>query len=47
MNSGCYGNEISKILRSVNVIDFNTCEEKEISRENINFFIEEQIYPTN
>ena len=38
MNSGCYDNEISKILVSINVIDFNTCEEKEIKREDIEFF---------
>ena len=38
MNSGCYNNDISKILVSINVIDFNTCEEKEIKREDIDFF---------
>ena len=34
MNSGCYGNDISKILVSLNVIDTNSCSEKEIKREN-------------
>ena len=44
MNSGCYGNDISKVLISINVIDMNKCEEKEIKSEEIDFFIEEQIY---
>ena len=38
MNSGCYDNDISKVLISVNVIDMNKCEEKEIKSEEINFF---------
>ena len=37
MNSGCYDNEISKILVSINIIDINKCVEKEISREEIEF----------
>ena len=32
MNSGCYGNDISKILISIKVIDINDCKEKEIKR---------------
>ena len=28
MNSGCYGNDISKVLSSINVIDINECKEK-------------------
>ena len=28
MNSGCYGNDVSKVLRSINVIDINKCCEK-------------------
>ena len=38
MNSGCYGNDISKILVSLNVIDINSCSEKEIKREEIEFY---------
>ena len=38
MNSGCYGNEISKILESINIIDINNCEEKKLNREEIDFF---------
>ena len=32
MNSGCYGNEISKVLKSIKVIDKNKLEEIEINR---------------
>jgi UDP-N-acetylmuramate dehydrogenase len=38
MNSGCYENDISKILLSVQVIDTNDFTEKEIKKEDINFF---------
>ncbi len=38
MNSGCYGDDISKILVSLNVIDTNSCYEKEIKREEIEFY---------
>ncbi len=38
MNSGCYGNDISKVLISINVIDTKDCKEREIKREEINFF---------
>ena len=44
MNSGCYDNDISKVLISINVIDIKECKEKEINREEIIFFIEELIY---
>ena len=37
MNSGCYGSEISQILLSIKILDKNG-EEKEIKREEINFF---------
>jgi len=37
MNSGCYGSEISQILFSIKILDRNG-EEKEIKREDINFF---------
>ena len=38
MNSGCYDNEISKILVSITVIDKNNLTEIEIKKEDINFF---------
>ena len=38
MNSGCYGNDISKVLVSLKAIDINDCIEKEIKREEIEFF---------
>jgi UDP-N-acetylmuramate dehydrogenase len=37
MNSGCYGNDISKILQSIQVIDKKNLIVKEIKKENINF----------
>ncbi len=37
MNSGCYGNDISKILISINVINIKNCEEKEIKSKDIKF----------
>ena len=38
MNSGCYENEISKVLKSIKVIDINSCSEREIKRKEIEFF---------
>ena len=38
MNSGCYGDDISKILISINVIDIKDCKEKVIKRKDIKFF---------
>ena len=38
MNSGCYENDISKVLRSIKVIDIDECIEKEIKREEIEFY---------
>ena len=38
MNSGCYDGDISKILVSVKVIDIDKCVEKEIKRNEIEFF---------
>ena len=38
MNSGCYGNDISQKLISVNGIDADKCKEIEINREDIKFF---------
>ena len=37
MNSGCYGNDVSKILVSINTIDIHDCTEKEIKRDEIDF----------
>lgn len=37
MNSGCYGNDISKVLLSIKVIDIVECKEKEIKGEDIKF----------
>ena len=39
MNSGCYENDISKVLKSIKVIDLNDCKEKEIPRQKIKFFL--------
>ena len=38
MNRGCYDGDISKILVSVKVIDIDECVEKEIKRNEIEFF---------
>ena len=38
MNSGCYDNDMSKIVISVNVLDIKKMTEKEVKKENINFF---------
>ncbi len=38
MNSGCYGNDISKVLVSINVVDINEFVEKEIKSDEIKFF---------
>tara|TARA_B100000963_G_scaffold111424_1_gene96999 strand:- start:9652 stop:10557 length:906 start_codon:yes stop_codon:yes gene_type:complete len=37
MNSGCYGNDISKILISITAIDTKNCSEVEIKKEDIKF----------
>ena len=37
MNSGCYENDVSIILHSIQVIDKKDLSEKEIKKENINF----------
>ncbi len=37
MNSGCYGNDISKVLLSVNVIDKKKLKEIEIKKDDIKF----------
>ena len=38
MNSGCYGEDISKVLHSIKAIDMNECVEKEIKASDIEFF---------
>ena len=38
MNSGCYDNDMSKIIISINVLDRKKMTEKEIKKENIKFF---------
>ena len=38
MNSGCYGEDISKILLEINVIDLEDFKEKKITNEKIKFF---------
>ena len=38
MNSGCYGNDISKVLVSLKVIDLKSCKEKVIKRDEVKFF---------
>ena len=38
MNSGCYGNDISKVLISIKVIDLVSCQLKEIKRDEIEFY---------
>ena len=47
MNSGCYGDDISKILISIKVIDLKDCTEKEFTRENIKFFYRGTNLPKN
>ena len=44
MNSGCYNNDISKVLISITVINLNNLEEREIKRDDIKFFTEDQIF---
>ena len=38
MNSGCYDNDISKVLLSIKAIDKNKLSEIEIKRDEIEFF---------
>ena len=47
MNSGCYGYDISKVLESINVIDIDECVEKEIKREEIDFYYRGTNLPKN
>ena len=34
MNSGCYDNDISKVLISINVIDFKECKREKSKKRN-------------
>ena len=47
MNSGCYGCDISKVLISITVIDVQNCIEKQIPREDIDFFYRGTNLPSN
>ena len=47
MNSGCYDNDISKVLTSINVIDITECKEREIQRNEIEFFYRGTNLPNN
>ena len=38
MNSGCYDNDMSKIIISINVLDRKKMTEKEIKKKDIKFF---------
>ena len=47
MNSGCYENDISKVLISITAVDKNTLSEIEIKREDIEFFYRGSNLPNN
>ena len=47
MNSGCYNNDISKVLKSIHAIDINECTEKEIKKNEIEFFYRGTNLPKN
>ena len=47
MNSGCYGCDISKVLISITVVDVQNCIEKQIPREDIDFFYRGTNLPSN
>ncbi len=47
MNSGCYGDDISKILVSITAIDINNCTTKEIKSEEIKFVYRSANLPKN
>ena len=47
MNSGCYENDISQILHSIKVVDINKMEEKEIKKEEIDFYYRGTSLPSN
>ena len=47
MNSGCYDNDISKVLLSIKAIDINTLSEIEIKKEDIKFSYRGTNLPNN
>ena len=47
MNSGCYDNDISKVLLSIKAIDINTLTEIEIKKEDIKFSYRGTNLPNN
>ena len=47
MNSGCYENDISQILHSIKVVDINKMKEKEIKKEEIDFYYRGTSLPSN
>ena len=47
MNSGCYDNDISKVIISINVFNKDKVKEEEIKRENIKFFYRGTNLPEN
>ena len=47
MNSGCYHNDISKVLVSIKVIDTYDCKEKEIKEKKLILSIGVVIYQIN
>ena len=44
MNSGCFDSDISKVVHSISVINVKTSLEKEITKDEIDFFTEVQAY---
>ena len=47
MNSGCYDNDISKVLLSIKAIDKDKCSEIEIKKKDIKFFYRGNDLPDN
>ena len=47
MNSGCYDNDISKVLLSIKAIDKDKCSEIEIKKADIKFFYRGNDLPDN
>ncbi len=46
MNSGCYGSDMSKVLKSIRIVDYNG-KEKEIKNDDIEFFYRGTNIPEN
>ncbi len=47
MNSGCYDNDISRVLLSIKVLDINNFNEREIQKKEINFLYRGTNLPDN